>query len=166
MKMTYHEGDVFSPNKTGHELIVCNQVNFQGCMDARVSNLIHTLFPATFDACKRYCEQAADSKALLGKVLFCGENHNGFDYNIANLFVQERNCTNFRSLRKALAVVREVATPLPARALTTVRIPYRMGCDMGDDGWSIVYRIIRDELMDHDIPVEIWHSTSLYRKLR
>ena len=32
--LKFYDGDIFSPNKTGHELIVCHQVNCKGVMGA------------------------------------------------------------------------------------------------------------------------------------
>jgi len=49
-----------------------------------------------------------------------------------------------------------MATPFPAYPLTTVRIPYKIGCGLGGGDWSIVSRIIQEELVDKGIPVEIW----------
>ena len=95
------------------------------------------------------------------KVLFYGVKYNGYDYNIASIFGQEyygRNgCfTDYDALRRAMEPIRVMATPFPAYPLTTVRIPYKMGCGLGGGDWSIVSRIIQEELVDKGIPVEIW----------
>lgn len=63
---------------------------------------------------------------------------------------------NLDALRMSLKQVCAVATPLPARTLTTVRIPYKMGCDITCDEWEDVYQIILEELVEKEIPVEIW----------
>lgn len=87
--------------------------------------------------------------------------YNGFDYNIASIFGQDQygrnGCfTDYDALRKAMEPIRVMATPFPAYPLTTVRIPYKMGCGLGGGDWSIVLSIIQEELVDRGIPVEIW----------
>lgn len=113
------DGSIYSPNYTGHELIICEQSD---------------------------CRSA--------KVVFSPIKHNGYDYLIAKF-----DCNgNLRTLREALHKIREVATPLPVRTLTTVRIPYRMGCAAVGDDWSAVTQLIQEELLNHNIPVEIWNE--------
>lgn len=123
--MNYHHGDIFSPNHTGHELIVCHQVNCKGVMEAGLAKQIRTMFPFLYEQYKRTCGRATKSEDLLGKALFCPIRYNGNDWLIANLFAQDnfgrdRCYTDYEALRKALAAVRGVATPLPVRTLTTV----------------------------------------------
>ena len=57
-------------------------------------------------------------------VAFSPIRHDGYDYLIAKIYCNGELDT----LREALLKIREVATPLPIRTLTTVRIPFRMGC--------------------------------------
>lgn len=164
--MKYHYGDIFSPNRTGHELIICHQVNCQGVMGAGLAKQIRTMFPFVYEHYKRTCSRAANSKDLLGEVVFSPIRYNGYEWLIANLFAQDgfgrdRCYTDYEALRKALAGVRVVATPLPARTLTTVRIPYKMGCGLAGGSWDIVEQIIMDELVSYEIPVEIWKKESL-----
>lgn len=107
------------------------------------------------------CQRAADSRELLGKVLYCSSTYNGYDYTVTNLFSQDyfgrgKRQTDYDALRKALSNVRCVATPLPARTLTTVRIPYKLGCGLAGGDWDVVYQIIIDELVNYGIPVEVW----------
>ena len=85
-------------------------------------------------------------------VSFSPIRHDGYDYLIAKIYYNGELDT----LREALLKIREVATPLPIRTLTTVRIPYRMGCTAAGDDWSAVSQLIQEELLDHNIPVEIW----------
>ena len=164
--MKYHQGDIFSPNRTGHELIICHQVNCKGVMGAGLAKQIRTMFPFLYERYKRTCNQAAKSEDLLGEAQFSPIRYNGNEWLIANLFAQDgygrdKCYTDYDALRKALAAVRVVATPLPARTLTTVRIPYKMGCGLAGGSWDIVEQIIKDELVSYGIPVEIWKKESL-----
>ena len=88
-------------------------------------------------------------------------NYNGYDYTIVSIFGQVRygrgRCfTDYQALRKAFQAIRCMATPLPARPLTRVRIPYRLGCGLAGGDWNIVKSIIQEELLDYDVIVEIW----------
>lgn len=163
--MNYCQGDIFSPNLTGHELIICHQVNCRGVMGAGLARQIRTMFPFVYEQYKRTCSRAAHSEDLLGTALCSPIRYNGNDWLIANLFAQvgfgrDKCYTDYDALRKALATVRAVATPLPARTLTTVRIPYKMGCGLAGGSWDTVEQIIMDELVLHDIPVEIWKKVT------
>lgn len=119
MKTTWKtmNGSIYSPNHTGHELIICQQ------LDGQSTN-----------------------------VVFSPIRHDGYDYLIAKIYYNGE----LETLREALLKIREVATPLPIRTLTTVRILYRMGCAAAGDDWSAVSQLIQEELLDHNIPVEIW----------
>lgn len=135
-------------------------------MGAGLSKQIRTMFPQVYEMYQRNCTQAANRQDLLGKVLFCPIRYNGCEWLIANLFAQygfgrDKCYTDYAALRKALTVVRTVATPLPARTLTTVRIPYKMGSGLAGGSWSIVEQIIKDELVAYDMPAEIWEKESI-----
>lgn len=162
----YRYGDIFSSNRTGHELIICHQVNCQGIIGAGLAKQICTMFPQVYEMYQRICTKAANCQDLLGKVLFCPIRYNGCEWLVANMFTQDgfvrdKYYTDYDALRKALTVVRTVATPLPARTQTTVRIPYKMGSGLAGGSWSIVEQIIKDELVAYDIPVEIWKRESV-----
>ncbi len=125
------KGDIFNPNITGHECIVCHIANSNGQTNSKLE----------FHSVKVY----------------------GFDYNISTMLVKETDgdnaeYVNLEAFRKALKEVCIVATPLPVRTLTTVRIPYMLGLKMTSVEWNEVYQIILKELADKGIPVEIWHD--------
>lgn len=135
-------------------------------MDAGLSKQIRTMFPQVYEMYQRNCTKTANRQDLLGKVLFCPIRYNGCEWLVANLFAQDgfgrdKCYIDYDALRKALTTVRTVATPLPARTLTAVRIPYKMGSGLAEGSWSIVEQIIKDELVAYDIPVEIWKKESV-----
>lgn len=154
-------GDILSPNKTGHDVIVCHQVNCWGVMGAGLAKQMREKFPLMYLEYKRLCYSTANKKTLLGEVLTHSVVYNGYEYTIANLFGQEqigtqRCYTDYDALRKALQTVRCIASPLPGRASWRVRIPYKMGCGLAGGDWNIVRAIIQEELVDHGIIVEVW----------
>ena len=154
-------GDILSPNQTGHEVLVCHQVNCMGVMGAGLAKQLRDLFPQMYLFYKRVCDRTPDKQSLLGKIDCYPVNYNGYDYTIVSIFGQERygrgSCfTDYQALRKAFQTIRCMATPLPARPLTRVRIPYRLGCGLAGGDWNIVKSIIQEELLDYDVIVEIW----------
>lgn len=154
-------GDILSPNKTGHDVVICHQVNCLGVMGAGLAKQMREKFPLMYLEYKRLCNSTADKRMLLGQVLSTSVVYNGYEYTIANLFGQEqigtrKRYTDYDALRKALQTVRSIASPLPARPAWRVRIPYKMGCGLAGGDWNIVRRIIQEELVDHGIIVEIW----------
>lgn len=164
--MKFRTGDIFSPNRTGHEMVVCHPVNFKGEMEEGLALQIRTMFPMVYESNKRECGRTPYCKDMLGRTSFTPVKHNGYDYNIASLFVlcgfrSGKWSIDHHALRKALSSVRTMAMPLPARTLTTVRIPYKMGCELEDGDWDIVRQTIFDELEAYCIPVEIWKKDTV-----
>lgn len=161
--MHFTKGNIFCPNRTGHECIVCQPVNSKGELCTKLDEQIKELFPEWLFFYEIKLKRMAKVKERLGETYFHSAKTNGFDYNIATLFVKDigdDNIThiNLEALRKAIKCVYIMAKPLPAGTLTTVRIPYKMGIDMTCDEWEDVYQIILEELTEKDIPVEIWQE--------
>ena len=157
------KGNIFDKNITGHELIICHQVNCKGVMGAGLAKQMRTKFPKLYEEYRRRCYSVNNSNVLLGKVFFyynygdvLGENYIVADIFAQNEYGREKCYTDYDALRKGLSKIREIATPLPARTLTTVRIPYGMGCGLAGGNWNTVFQIINEELVDYGIPVEIW----------
>ena len=121
------------------------------------------MFPDWIFFYKVKLKELAEKKDWLGETCFHSVKTNGHDYNLATIFVKEvdednKVHINLEAFRKSLKQVCIVATPLPARTLTTVRIPYMMGLKMTCDEWEDVYQIILEELTEKEIPVEIWQE--------
>ena len=157
------KGDIFNPNRTGHECIVCHPVNCKGELCTNLDEQIKNTFPNWLCLFEIKRKRKANKDGWLGEVWFKSDKTNGHDYNLATMFVKEvgednKVRINLEAFRKSLKQVCIVATPLPARTLTTVRIPYMMGLKMTCDEWEDVYQIILEELTEKEIPVEIWQE--------
>ena len=59
-RILYKDGDIFSPNRTGHECVVCHQVNCQGVMGAGLAAQIRRMFPGVYDDYRREYGKAAN----------------------------------------------------------------------------------------------------------
>lgn len=161
--MHFTRGDIFCPNRTGHECIVCHPVNRKGDLCTKLDEQIKGLFPEWLFFFEIKLKRMAKVKELLGETYFHSVKTNGFDFNIATMFIKESGDENIirinlEAFRKAIKDVFVVAKPLPARTLTTVRIPYKLGCELTCDEWERVQEIILEELTEKGIPVEIWQE--------
>lgn len=161
--MHYTRGDILCPNRKGHECIVCQPIDCRGILCTEFDEQINKLFPNRSFFFEIKLKEMPKVKDWLGETWFHSVKTNGFDYNIATMFVKEigddnTEHINLDALRMSLKQVCAVATPLPARTLTTVRIPYKMGCELTCDEWEKVQDIITDELAGRNIPVEIWQK--------
>ncbi len=161
--MHYTRGNILCPHRKGHECIVCQPIDSKGVLCAELDEQIKKLFPNWLFFFEIKLKRMEKEKESLGATCFSSVKANGYDYNIATMFVKEigddnKTHINLEALRKSLKQVCVAATPLPARTLTTVRIPYKMGCDISCDEWESVQEIIIDELAVRNIPVEIWQK--------
>lgn len=159
-------GNVLTPVfDDGKAALVCHQVNCFGAMGAGLAKEVKTRYPEVFDAYARECLRFKairesgnqDQKPGLGNVLFCPVANN--DLIIANLFAQykwgvEERQTDYDALRNCLKKVRNYVEL--SRTPMTVRIPYKMSCGYGGGNWELVQDIIREELENAGVTVEIW----------
>ena len=85
------KGDILSKNITGHELIVCQQVNCKGVMGAGLAKQIRNQFPRLYEKYRQKCLTTRNSKELLGEVqfYFTYGDQPGMDFVIANIFGQD-----------------------------------------------------------------------------
>ena len=161
-------GNILTPvDPRENMVIVCHQVNCFGAMGVGLAKEIKQKYPNVYDAYFREClrlknirensSRNRNQKPGLGNVLFCPVASDGFV--IANLFSQyrwgtEKRQTDYDALRSCLRKVYEYSqmnkTPL------TVRIPYKLGCGYGGGNWDVVQDIIREELEETGVNVEIW----------
>lgn len=159
--LSEHKGDILSPNTTGHEVIVCHQVNCRGVMGAGLAKQIRDLFPMLYEYYQETCRRHTPEE-LLGETLYYAVNYRGYDYTIANIFGQVNygrrgRFTDYAAVRNALRKMRPMTdTHLGIRPSTRIRIPYKMGCGLGGGNWDVILSIIQEELIDHGIFVEIW----------
>lgn len=136
-------GDLFD---TAAE-VICHQVNCQGVMGSGVALQVRQKYPHVFEAYKDYCKENAGN--LLGMVLSV-ECHGGLT--ICNLFAQDKfgydgNCyTSYEALKKCLLYLENTVSQN-----TVIAMPYLMGCHRGGGDWNVVYKMIEDTFLKHDV---------------
>ena len=101
----YYCGDIFSPNRTGHELIICHQINCQGIMGAGLAKQIHAMFPQVYEMYQRNCTQAANRQDLLGKVLFCPIQYNRCENKFKGIWQNGNLIYIFKCLNTVFALI-------------------------------------------------------------
>lgn len=155
----FFKGDIFAPNRTGHECFVCHPMNINGIMCHVLDERLKSIYPLFFEQSEYRLMRTKDKKSLLGSVMLQLIHYEGHPFTIVTMFVRDNSKEKYfdhNALREAFRNTCFIAKPLPARTLTTVRVPYKMGCDISFEEWEEVYQIIQDELIEKGIPVEIW----------
>lgn len=155
----YIHGDILTDNTEDKAVFICHQVNCKGVMGAGLAKQIRNKHPEVYNSYIARCNQyKGDSKGLLGSIQlisFLGVN----GYGIINIFGQDdfgrdpsRVYTNYNALRDAF---NNIASSL---GYATIRIPYKMGCGLGNGDWETVLSLIQECIADKKVNVEIWEK--------
>lgn len=133
--------------------VLVHQVNCQGVMGSGVAYQVKQLYPEAFKRYNNLCSNARDYERhkLLGEaqVVSVEEKY------IVNLFAQEKYgydgavYTDYDALRASII---DMKRKLPNSTLK-IAIPYHMGCCRGGGDWSVVSKIIEDELSDYEVMI-------------
>lgn len=122
--------------------VIAHQVNCQGVMGAGLAKQIRTRYPNVYE---KYCNACTRFPAtdLLGKIQIITTPNKP---KIANLFAQQyygrdRKHTSYDALRMCFIKLRDYAL---TNNLTTIGLPYGIGCGLAGGDWKIVTRLIED----------------------
>lgn len=146
-------GDILTPVEEPEKemVIVCNPVNCTGVMGDGLAKQVKDKFPEVDFLYWQKCD--AFKTGNLGSIQFCSCLEKA-GYIIANVFSQnEYGKKGFYTDYKAL---RAVFLNLRGMDNIVVRIPYKMGCGLGEKEWKTVKGIIYNELIIYGCKVEIW----------
>lgn len=148
--------------------VIAHQVNCKGVMGAGLALQIRTLYPLVYKRYQKICTDY-NSKELLGKIqlisipivrtqVINGHVDISTEYKyVANLFAQEfygrvKRYTDYEALTKCLTSLRD---RMITKGLTTLALPYGLGCGLAGGDWKIVYEIIKDIFTPSEITVYI-----------
>lgn len=130
--------------------VIAHQTNCQGVMGAGVALAIRERYPEIMPA----YQEACSAKNMLGKCQFIRTNDGHF---IANLFGQDGiGCgrqTDYKCLRSALSLLVE---KMKTQGLTSVSMPYNLGCGLAGGDWEVVREMLREVFEDTNIRLELW----------
>jgi len=124
--------------------IICHQVNCMGKMGAGLALDIRKKWPVVYND---YIEAFKEGKLFLGNVIIsnitdshlyvaslCGQYYYGYN--------RRTKYTVYTAIRSSLKKIKKIST----NKGLTVYIPKNMGCGLADGNWSIIYKIINEEI--------------------
>lgn len=140
--------DIF---KSGADIIL-HQVNCQGEMNSGIAKQVKEKYPKAYEWYKTLCDAYKDNPSeLLGHPNIV-PTEIGY---IVNVFAQENfgydgKCyTDHKALRIAFETIVKIIDY--DSKLSTIAIPYLMGCDRGGGDWNVVYKMIEETFKDYDV---------------
>ena len=163
--ISYHKGDILKSNAD----FICHQTNTKGKMGAGIAFKIAKFCPNHYIDYVHMCEYYKNNQEeLLGQYLVTYNNMyitmEGIKNNIVALFGQfgygrDKQHTNYEALEKAFRTfiddLEYVRKETGNNNITTIAIPYKMGCGLGGGDWSVVEDIIKRH--DNDfVDIQIW----------
>lgn len=120
--------------------IIAHQVNCNGVMGAGVARAVRRAFPEIYAPYKSLCKKLG--ARMLGNIQAITVSTGQV---VVSLFGQEGygtavQRTDYRALQLALMRLRELAVN---SGLTSIALPYRVGCGLGGGDWEVVGGMIR-----------------------
>lgn len=147
---------------TDAELIL-HQVNCMGAMNSGVAKairekwkVVYLEYLALVNSSVYGSEKSINREKLLGCIQPVEVNEK---QKVVNLFAQlsygydGKQYTNYDAIRKCL---RNVSRYCNDNNVKTIALPWHMSCDRGGGDWDVLMDIIKEELSDNDITIEIW----------
>lgn len=157
-KCRMYGGDIFLTKAP----IICHQVNCLGVMGAGLALQVKTKYPSVFKVYEGCCHSFQDTpEKLMGQAVFVDAEEMPGRF-IANLFAQKgirqgpsdtEVYTDYNALRSAMKQVEEIAK---AYNVTSVAVPYMMGCGLAGGSWDEVKKILKEIFETSPVDLEIW----------
>ena len=171
--VTYKNGNLLESNCS----IICHQVNCQGVMGSGIAKQLRDKWPEVFDSYCNFlqynymngiCRYSYD---FLGRCLLTQCNEKGtsnFQF-IANFFSQDKYLpraichTDYDAFRKCCKQLKlQIKEVLLVsykykfkKETLTIGFPYKIGCGLAGGDWSIISKIIEEEL-GNEFNVELY----------
>lgn len=145
--ITWKHGDIFD----AQAYAICHQVNCQGVMGSGIAKQIKQNYPNVYKTYRMWYET---DNLKLGTVVNAYTNKDNIHL-VANLCSQDRygrdnkRYTNYTAFRQCL---QQIANTYPPDCI--LAFPYKIGCGLGGGDWETIYKMIQQELSNHN--VEIW----------
>lgn len=148
MQIINKHGNIFDSNAP----LLCHQVNCRGVMGAGIAKQIRELYPIVYTA---YRQAYESNKLLLGKVIYVSVEDNRIIANLCGQYSYGRSgqYTDYRALADCFDSINAFCKN---NFITTIAIPYKMGCGYGGGEWRMVLSAVVMALADSDINVEVW----------
>lgn len=132
--------------------VICHQVNCQGVMGSGIAKQVREKYPVVYEKYKVWCSTFPKDQLLgIAQFVETKKEHNTPFKGILNLFAQynygyDGKCyTDYDALRHALHYIAD-----GYMEVSTIAIPYLMGCHRGGGDWNIVYKMIEEVFADYE----------------
>lgn len=141
--ITYQNGDL-----TEHKAqVLAHQVNCRGVMCSGVAKALRAKYPEIFLPYKKLCDTQEKPGDMLGTAQLIPTRQRNI---VANLFGQLNygthiKQTDYDALKSAFA---SLHNQMIQKSLTSVAIPFKIGCDLAGGDWNTVEQIVADEFKD------------------
>jgi len=140
------------------EELIIHQVNCMGVMGSGVAKTIRDTYPKVYEEYSRMCN-AANRKTLLGtfQIVRIGGIKNRYVCNLFGQYTFGYNASKRYTSYDAfdLAINRLVLWCI-ANDITSVAIPYEIGCGQAHANWSIIYAMICTAFSNTDIKITFY----------
>lgn len=152
--ITIHYGNLLDSQAQ----VIAHQANCLGLMGAGVALAIRNKWPEVFEKYQDYCcRRETEPSALLGTAQPVLVSDGRF---VMNLFGQlgvrrsaGQELTNYVALETSM---QWTASWMKSQGLTTIAMPYMIGCGLGGGNWDTVLDIIHRVFDNTNISVELW----------
>ena len=135
--------------------IICQQVNCLGVMGAGLAKQIRDTYPEVFAEYMKFCT-GREPCDLLGKAQIVQASK----YKVCNIFGQAgvrkqpgQQCTVYAALNRAFASLKDYCLE---NGISSIAVPYGMGCGLGGGDWDVVWANIYDAFEDTNVEIQIW----------
>ena len=165
MIIKYVNGDILTAKDRPGFVAICHQVNCKGVMGAGLALQIKNKYPNLYKRYRKFCTNVhynppeLTKSPLLGKIqIFYPENlsvsgDSEPTHCIVNCFGQDGYSnkgvqTDYVALKKCFKQINTIFKN------KRVALPYKFGCGLAGGDWSVVERLIEENL--NDCKIEIW----------
>ena len=126
---------------------IIHQANCQNTMQSGIARQIREKYPEAYEA---DCKTVAGDIKKLGTFSWVKTHDDKYVYNCYSQFRygKEQRHTNYEAIYTGLSSIKDHASSIE---LTSLSLPYNMGCALGGGSWNIVRAIIQDVFYDSDI---------------
>ena len=126
---------------------IIHQANCQNTMQSGIARQIREKYPEAYEV---DCKTIAGDPNKLGTFSWVKTHDGKYIYNCYSQFRygREQRHTNYEAIYTGLSSIKDHANSIE---LTTLSLPYNMGCALGGGSWNIVRAMIQDIFYDSNI---------------
>jgi O-acetyl-ADP-ribose deacetylase (regulator of RNase III) len=156
--ITYKRGNLLDSNCD----IIVHQVNCQGVMGSGIAKQIRDKWPEVFTRYQEYMNYfwnmgiATSSEHYLGQMQLIKVEDGKW---VANFFSQDKYLprgichTDYEAFRICCKKLKSNIDDYAILKKVTIGFPYKIGCGLAGGDWSIISKIIEEELSEYNVEI-------------